>query len=373
MNTYDAIVVGARCGGAPLAMLLARAGHRVLLLDRMAFGTDIMSTHYVKRSGAAHLARWGYRCSGELTFLGENHIENPVSFTRMLQAYFASDEVDPRREFASMRVQQQRLLSETCVELGRRHSLIKAAWLRWRLRRLVEAASRAVAARERVRLKQAQMYFKLKQVCIALGEEMVSQSVLQQVEDVFFLEYDEISRLLNFDELNTDYWRGLIALRRERWSSAVEKGENLRSRAFDFQGNYVDEDKCATASGVDGMSGLPACGGLVQGRAVVLHTVHEVDQLHKGDILVTRQTDPGWICAFPLISGLVVERGGMLSHGAIVAREFGIPAVVGVQGVTEVIQTGDRIEVDGNHGLVRLLDGGGDRVIRARGSSSFRG
>ena len=80
----------------------------------------------------------------------------------------------------------------------------------------------------------------------------------------------------------------------------------------------------------------------------------EIDQLAKGDILVTKQTDPGWICAFPLISGLIVERGGMLSHGAIVAREFGIPAVVGVKDITSSIKTGDIVEVDGNQGVVNV-------------------
>ena len=70
---------------------------------------------------------------------------------------------------------------------------------------------------------------------------------------------------------------------------------------------------------------------------------------------MTRQTDPGWVCAFPLIAGLVVERGGMLSHGAIVAREFGVPAVVGVKGAVEEIEDGAWLEIDGDNGHVRVL------------------
>jgi rifampicin phosphotransferase len=303
-----------------------------------------------------HLSRWGYRCTGELCFLSKNHLEDPLSFIRMLQSYLATEDVDPAHEFEQMRAQQERALQQACAEIGQRHSLLKAARLRWQLRRLVRYAARSIAARERVRLKQAQMYFKLKQVCLAFGNELASHAVLEQSEDIFFLEYDEISRLFNFDELHPSYWRELVALRRKKWSGAVEKGENLRSFAFAFDGNYVDQDKQASAAADGSLSGLPACGGVVRGRAVVLATIHEADQLHKGDILVTRQTDPGWICAFPLISGLVVERGGMLSHGAIVAREFGIPAVVGVKGITELIRTGEQIEVDGNHGTVRRLE-----------------
>jgi pyruvate,water dikinase len=308
-----------------------------------------------------HLQAWGFRCTGELTFLGKNHLEDPHSFLRVLQAYLASEKVDPHREFAQMRAQQQRALHEACAEISRKHGFLRAGKLRWQLRRLVRAASRSIAARERVRLKQAQMYFKMKQVCLALADELVEHAVLKQAQDIFFLEYDEISRLLNFDELHAEYWRSLVELRRRKWSGAVEKGENLRSFAFQFDGSYVDQDQQAaaaqsSASTADGrMTGLPACGGVVRGRAVVLASIHQADQLRKGDILVTRQTDPGWICAFPLIAGLVVERGGMLSHGAIVAREFGIPAVVGVKGVTETICTGDRIEVDGNQGAVRRV------------------
>ena len=90
------------------------------------------------------------------------------------------------------------------------------------------------------------------------------------------------------------------------------------------------------------------------GRAAILLDVTQSGLLRSGDILVTRQTDPGWGPIFPLISGLVIERGGMLSHGAIIAREFGIPAVVGVKGATDRIPHDTQVTVDGNRGVVHL-------------------
>ncbi len=84
----------------------------------------------------------------------------------------------------------------------------------------------------------------------------------------------------------------------------------------------------------------------------------ESHRLSAGDILVTRQTDPGWGPVFPLISGLVIERGGMLSHGAIIAREFGIPSVVGVKDATRLIAHGASITVDGDRGIVHLAVAG---------------
>jgi pyruvate,water dikinase len=100
--------------------------------------------------------------------------------------------------------------------------------------------------------------------------------------------------------------------------------------------------------------GTPACGGSATARATILADISEAARLARGDILVTKQTDPGWAPAFFLVSGLVVERGGMLSHGAIVAREFGIPCVVGARGATTRIASGSTITVDGDAGHVHL-------------------
>jgi pyruvate,water dikinase len=105
------------------------------------------------------------------------------------------------------------------------------------------------------------------------------------------------------------------------------------------------------------MTGVGACGGQVRGRAAVLEDVTDCQRLAAGDVLVTRQTDPGWGLAFPLIRGLVLERGGMLSHGAILAREYGIPTVVGVREAARRIRSGQVVHVDGDRGVVHLVDG----------------
>ena len=94
------------------------------------------------------------------------------------------------------------------------------------------------------------------------------------------------------------------------------------------------------------------CGGRATGRAIVLLDVTDAGRLEAGSILVTRQTDPGWAPVFPLIRGLVLERGGMLSHGAILAREYGLPSLVAVQNATNLIPIGKSITVDGDRGTV---------------------
>src|SRR5207247_8314642 len=101
-------------------------------------------------------------------------------------------------------------------------------------------------------------------------------------------------------------------------------------------------------------SGASACGGIVTARAAVLTDVGEANRLQRGQVLVTRQTDPGWAAVFGVISGLVIERGGMLSHGAIIAREFGLPCVVGVKDATRRIEHGALVTVDGDRGTCSI-------------------
>jgi pyruvate,water dikinase len=107
--------------------------------------------------------------------------------------------------------------------------------------------------------------------------------------------------------------------------------------------------------------GSPVSNGMVEGRARVLHRPDE-GQLNKGDILVAPHTDPAWTPLFLSTAGLVLEVGGLMTHGAVVAREYGIPAVVGVDEATQKIRTGQRIRVDGTHGWVEILDGTGGRT-----------
>ena len=104
-----------------------------------------------------------------------------------------------------------------------------------------------------------------------------------------------------------------------------------------------------------GLTGLAASPGQVVGRACVLHDVSELKRLSPGDILVARQTDPGWTPAFARISGLILETGGVLAHGASLCREYGLPCVTAIESVTALIHDGDRVALDGGAGTVEVL------------------
>ncbi len=290
-----------------------------------------------------YLADWGFRCSGELTFLTQNYQEDPLSFIRILKIYVMADNQDPNVRFRLKQDEQKARLVEVSRDLNSVQSAV--------LKSLVRFARFAISCRERVRMQQALAYSHFKAINLSLGADLVRTGLFNAPMDIFYLEYDEVSRILNQEWTDRNYLRSLIALRKKKMAESAECPETFHANNDDYKNRYSDQD-AAPNGGDRCYAGLPACGGIIQARAVVLDSIHEIGSLKMGDILVTKQTDPGWICAFPLISGLVVERGGMLSHGAIVAREFGIPAVVGLKDITKIIKTDDIVTVDGNQGLV---------------------
>jgi pyruvate,water dikinase len=153
----------------------------------------------------------------------------------------------------------------------------------------------------------------------------------------------------------TDSIKEMISIRKKIFEkeSELKFPENLETY-FGERLNIAEEFEFE-ASGRREFSGLAASGGKIKAKVKVLESVLEVEKIKTGEILVTKQTDPGWAMAFPIIGGLIVEHGGALSHGAIVAREFGIPAVLGIENITEILNDNDEVILDGNLGKIQLL------------------
>ena len=136
--------------------------------------------------------------------------------------------------------------------------------------------------------------------------------------------------------------------------------ESLKEFPQHFNTNFGERPEiiAATIELVEGareFTGLAANGGRIKGRVKVPQSALEGEKLNKGDILVTKQTDPGWAMVFPIISGLIVERGGALSHGAIVAREFSLPAVIRIDSITQYLKDNDEVILDGNLDEIQFL------------------
>jgi pyruvate,water dikinase len=152
--------------------------------------------------------------------------------------------------------------------------------------------------------------------------------------------------------------KGLVTLRKKefaRYREMPPPAERFATHGMVHQGNSFQSDSKAVEPAVgDTHKGLGCCPGIVRGRVRVIRDPRNA-QLGSGEILVAERTDPGWIMLFPAAAGVLVERGSLLSHSAIVARELGIPAVVSLTGVTRWLRDGDLVELNGSTGMVRKL------------------
>jgi len=311
------------------------------------------------RSLADFQDRWGFRCSGELMLTAPSFQEDPLPLIALIRSYAACSGESPA---AILDRQAEARVAET-VRLRRElRSRQVVPYLPARLQavailRVLAWTQTCVCLRERARLAQALLYTRLRRIVLALGARLVDDGRLLQADDVFFLTSGEIEALAGGTAMFPTQTAALVSLRR---SAHVALSKVTPPDRFTLpRGEYfagVGTSPETPADPATGLSGLGACGGLAAGPATVLGDVREAHRLRSGDILVTRQTDPGWGPAFPLIAGLVIERGGMLSHGAIIAREFGIPAVIGVRGATRLITNGQRLVVDGDRGVVSIED-----------------
>jgi pyruvate,water dikinase len=175
----------------------------------------------------------------------------------------------------------------------------------------------------------------------------VQAGVLGDWEDIFYLTFHELSDIVRTRRVDHQ----LIRRRKDAFRSyqSLTPPRVLTSDGEVVPGAYRRDDVPS-----DALIGVPVSAGTVEGRARVIHDIAQAD-MEAGDILVTTYTDPSWTPVFLAIKGLVTEVGGLMTHGAVIAREYGLPAVVGVEHATKLIRDGQRIRVHGTDGYIELL------------------
>ncbi len=245
-------------------------------------------------------------------------------------------------------------------EQGRREASEKEEELLARLRALPDGARKAVAAkrmidrvrtfagyREYPKYHMVSRYFVYKQALLAEADRLVAAGVLGDREDIYYLTFGELGGVVRTGQADEN----LIRERKDafRAHAALTPPRVLTSDGEALTGSYRRGGIPAGA-----LTGLPVSAGTVEGRARIVLDLSEAG-LGAGDILVTPYTDPSWTPVFVAISGLVTEVGGLMTHGAVIAREYGLPAVVGVEHATRLIRDGQRIRIHGTDGYVELL------------------
>lgn len=339
---------------ARLDRLFAHAGTPAIL---SALRDDDRFSRF-RRELDRFLADWGFRSSAELMLTAPSLQEDPAPAIELLKQYAASDGEPPSATMARQAAGRVAETSRVIEALARRSpgaALAVRTLLRW--------TQNSVSYRERARLKQALLYTRLRGVALAIGRRLTDAGRLSKPDDVFMLTWQEIEELGAGRAMFPYQVPDLIALRRRQHATlramrtpatvAVPLGEYLPLETPPGRREPADggEEPSPLSST---LTGTGASGGTASGPAAVLGDVRDAARLRGGDVLVTRQTDPGWAPVFGLVSGLVIERGGLLSHGAIVAREFGLPCVVGAANATGRIRSGQRVTVDGDRGVCTI-------------------
>jgi pyruvate,water dikinase len=221
---------------------------------------------------------------------------------------------------------------------------------RWRFGRLLANARAGARMRENLKSEGVRYLAGARRALLVLGAALSSRGVLDSADDIMFLEWGEVPRV-RAGELDP---RPLVARRRAEYRAnrAVTPPPVVLG---EWDGVGAAGGAGASAA-LDTLTGLGVASGIARGPARVIPSIFSPERVLPGEVLLAPVTDPGWTPHFLTASAIVVDMGGMLSHGSIIAREYGIPGVVNVGNGTSVIATGDIVEVDGSAGVVRVIE-----------------
>ena len=293
----------------------------------------------------AYLDRYGMRCVGEIDITRPRWSERPTTLVPVILGNIRNFEPGAgERRFEQGR--QEAWEKEQDV-LERLRALPDGERKAGETKRMIDRVRTFIGYREYPKYGIVSRYFVYKQALLEEAERLVQAGVLRKREDVFYLTFQELHDVVRTNQVDDQ----LIGQRKDAFRSyqALTPPRVLTSDGEVIAGAYRRDDVPAGA-----LVGLPVSAGTVEGRAASSMDMAEAD-LEPGDILVTAYTDPSWSPLFVAIAGLVTEVGGLMTHGAVIAREYGLPAVVGVEHATRLIRDGQRIRVHGTDGYVELL------------------
>ena len=296
-----------------------------------------------QRGLQSFLRRYGHRAVAEIDLGIPRWSDDPSHLLGVISNYLRlnTDDLDPIAQFHAGQARAESMITILTERMAER-SQVRARMVGWALRRVRQLVGLRESPKFLLIVALATMREHLK----VIGRQLAANKLIDQVDDVFFLDLGEVRQGLSGENVQP-----LVVVRREAYEQELKRRHIPRLLLSD---GTEPEAIAGAAAGVDGaLVGSPASTGTVTGPArVVLDPVGA--HLEPGEILVAPSTDPGWTPLFLTAGGLVMEMGGSNSHGAVVAREYGIPAVVGVPDATHKIETGQLITVDGAAGLVSL-------------------
>lgn len=299
----------------------------------------------VRDAIGAFLSKYGMRCSGEIDITKTRWSEQPATIIPMILNHIRDFEYGASKRKFEEGLQEALKKEEELLE--RLQHLPDGEQKVEETKRMICNLRNFIGYREYPKYGMIHRYFIYKQALLKEAEKLVQNNVLDEIEDIYYLTFEELYEVVRTNKL--DY---KIIHKQKNAYKLYEKLTPPRVITSDGEiitGKYKRENLPAEA-----IVGLPVSSGVVEGRARVILNMEDAN-LEEGDILVTAFTDPGWTPLFVSIKGLVTEVGGLMTHGAVIAREYGLPAVVGVENATKLIKDGQRIRVHGTEGYIEVL------------------
>jgi len=291
------------------------------------------------------MERHGHHCRGELELYNKRWIETPDYILKFVRSHVTQmGKIDPVRNF-EVAAEQRRELERQCRKKLR--NPIKRSIFNHLLARCQNGS----VFRENIKSEVIKLLTAMRKLLLELGKRLNDKGVIENSDDVFFLRLEEIDPVVK-GTADFDIHQVIDGRRAEYNRNEAVTPPDVVFGRFDpetFVPDNVDQD-------APELNGLGVSPGAVTGKARVILRADTEEQLLAGEILVAPFTDPGWTPYFVPAAAIVMDEGGMISHGSIIAREYGIPAVVNVGGATRIIKTGQTIRVDGNRGVVTILE-----------------
>jgi pyruvate,water dikinase len=317
----------------------AMVRERPELVKRLAAGdrTAIDALPDLRMAFDAYIAKFGDRCTQELKLESRTLHEDPAPVLMAVAAASAPKAVGVARD-------ESRDLRDLVPEFGKRVIA----------RRLLTWAKARVRDRENLRFERTRLFGRVRRIFLATGARLTEVGVLDYQRDVFSLTVEELLGAVEGAGVTSDL-KALVRLRDAEHRAQLTRGDP--PERFSVSGAHISGVAGLAAGAVELVDasevrkGLACCKGVVTARVRVIDDPR-VEALPPGEILVARHTDPGWIAVFANAAGVIAERGSLLSHSAIVAREMGVPCVVALKGVTQWLKTGDTVRLDGGAGTV---------------------
>jgi rifampicin phosphotransferase len=299
----------------------------------------------VCKSIKSYLSKYGMRCSGDIDITVPRWSEKPTEIVPIILSNIRNFGPNAsKHKFDQGITESMRRIEELACKVEKLQGGRKKAK---KVRRIASLIRNYIGYREYPKFSYMKRYFIYKQAMLKEAVKLFDKGVIKEVEDVYYLYFDEFRQVVN--TVNLDY--SIIERRRENYK---EYEKLTPPRIMTSEGEIISSKYDTADIPKDALPGIAVSAGIIEGRARVVSCFEEAD-LEDGDILVTKFTDPGWTPLFVSIKGLVTEVGGLITHGAVIAREYGLPAVVSVEDATKLIKDGQMIRVNGTEGYIEIV------------------